>query len=549
MTRRQTVYAFGLVLTMAIATLLAAPHRSEIRPLPADWTGPHGSGGIQISLFPNGAIYAGDWMGLQVTAGSDPGKSKLQVRLDSPAASPLAEANSSRSGMGDFWILQWPWLWNSDGQTGWHTLFVSPGGGSGVGPGLNPTGTQYPVQILSADGRPALRQSALWRETRSACCEFYYLSGTESERDLGSLIAETEQAYASITTRLHPAGSKLAVVFLPRLYGQGGLTDGEGILSYLDRNYNGTDFPVVLTHEMVHLVADAGYPLNLRPPAFLNEGWAVYITGGHYRTPEPLQERAAVVYQSGAYVPLATLADSFYLAQHEIAYIEAGAFVEFLVGRFGWEKAYAMFRDPSDAQAPSAALDAMLQTHFGETLARCESDWLDGLRMETPHPDQVQDVNFTIAFFNAMRRYQAGYAPGSNVSAMWIPDIPGARERGITGDYLPSPGTAESIALETVLIEAQRQAGDREWTRAWETLGAIGRVLDAKERRAPDPAAASPLAESCRRLVSAVLRGGYEPLGIRLEDDRAEVTIRPLGGLEKGVQVWKRTDGGWSRVG
>jgi len=549
MTRRQTVYAFGLVLTMAIATLLLAPYRPEIRPLPADWTGPEGSGGIQLSLFPDGAIYAGDWMGLQAMVNSDPGKSLLRVRLDSPTASPLAKANLTRSGMGNFWILQWPWLWNSDGQAGWHTLFVYPGGGSGGEPGSYPPGMQYPVQILPADWKPALRQSARWRETQSACCEYYYLAGTESERDRSDLIGETEQAYAKITVRLHPGDSKLTVVFLPRLYGQGGLTDGEGILSYLDRNYTGTDFPVVLTHEMVHLVADAGFPSNLRPPAFLNEGWAVYITGGHYRTPEPLQERAAVVYQSGAYVPLATLADSFYLAQHEIAYIEAGAFVEFLVGRFGWEKVYAMFRDPSNAQPPSAALDAMLQTHFGEALARCESEWLDVLRAETPEPDQVQDVKFTGAFFDAIRRYQTDYAPGSNVSAMWIPDIPGARERGITADYLPSPVAAESVALETLLIEAQRQAGDREWTQAWETLGVIGRVLDAKERRAPDPAAASPRADSYRRLASAVLRGGSEPLSIRLEDNRAEVTVRPLGGLEKGVQVWKRTDGGWSRVG
>jgi hypothetical protein len=242
------------------------------------------------------------------------------------------------------------------------------------------------------------------------------------------------------------------------------------------------------------------------------------------------------------------LADSFYSAQHESAYIEAGAFVEFLIARYGWERVYGMFREPSDVQPPSAGLDSMLSAHLQIRLAECELDWLATLRARVPEPDQIRDVKFTVAFFDDLRRYQSLYTPGSNVSAMWIPDPPAARMRGLTADYLPSPETDEAIALETMFRAAQRRAGARDWSQAWEILGAIERVLDAKQRRAPDPAYASSLADDYRRLVRAILRSGYEPLDISPESGRAEVTVRPLGGLEKGAQAWQRTGGTWSRV-
>jgi hypothetical protein len=545
---RRIAYSAGFVLSLAVATLWVAPHRPEIRPLPSDWSGKKDAPEIRLSFFPDGSVYAGDWLGMEALADSLAGDPRLQMRLDSPDGSPLVEGTLPRSGMGDFWLGQWPWIWNSSGKAGWHTLYVNPVGGSGSDPGGNALRMQFPVQILPADLQPALRRDALWREAEGKCCNYYYLTGTETERDLADLMELTERTYQAITARLLASPSKLTVVFLPRLYGQGGLADGEGVLSYMDRNATGTDFPVVLTHEMVHLVADANFPSGRYPPAFLSEGWAVYITGGHYHTPEPLEDRAAAVYQSGAYIPLAILADSFYTAQHETAYIEAGAFVEFLVDRFGWERVYAMFRDPSDVQPPSAGLDSMLSARLQTSLGECESEWLGTLRARAPDPDRIRDVKFTAKFFDDLRRYQELYTPGSNVSAMWIPDPPTARERGLTADYLPSPGTDESIALETMFRAAQRQAGARDWTGSWETLDAIERVLDAKRRRAPDPAFASPLADGYRRLARAVLRSGFEPLDIFPEVDRAEVTVRRLGGLEKGAQTWQRTGGTWSRV-
>ncbi len=537
---RRIVYPAGLAFLLAIATFWAAPQRPEIRPLPAGWINSKGDTSFALSLFPNGPIYDGDWLGVELQSASDPGNIRLQVRLDSPAVSPLVEGGLLRGGMGDLWLTQWPWVWNSAGETGWHTLFIGSSGGE--------LAAQFPLQILPAALRPALRRDAAWREAASACCDYYYLAGTEGERDLSQLMDLAEAAYGRITARMPGNASKLTIVFLPRLIGQGGLADGEGVVSYLDRNATGTDFAVVLTHEMVHLVAGEQFPPNRYPPAMLNEGWAVYITGGHYHTPEPLEDRAAVVAQSGAYIPLPTLADSFYLAQHETAYIEAGAFVEFLIDRFGWDRVYAMFRDPVAVQPPSAALDSMLRSHLQTSLAECELEWLETLRNLTPDSEQVQDVDFTVDFFNDLRKYQDLYTPGDNVSDLWVPDLPTARARGMTADYLASPETAELIALETMFRAAQRDAGVQDWSGARQILDAIEQVLAARQRRAPDPASAVPLADRYRRLTSAVLRGGFEPLDISLEDGRAEVSARPLGGLQKGEQIWQRTGGTWSRV-
>jgi hypothetical protein len=546
MVDRRMVYSAGMALSLALATFWAAPHRPEIRPLPRDWAETKDAVDFHLSVFPDGPDYAGDWLGLQALADSSQASPRLQIRLDSPDGSPLIEGGFPRSGLGDFWLGQWPWIWNSTGQAGWHTLYVNQAGGSGAG--ADPFRRIYPVQILPDALRPVLRRDARWRKTESECCIYYYLTGTESERDLAGLIDLTEQAYRAITARLTASPSKLTVEFLPRLLGQGGLADGEGILSYMDRNATGMDFPVVLTHEMVHLVAGSNLPPGRTPPAFLSEGWAVYITGGHYRAPEPLADRAAVVYQSGAYIPLAALVDSFYAIQHETAYIEAGAFVEFLIGRFGWERVYAMFRDPSSVQPASAGLDSILRTHLQTSLKECESEWLEDLRARAPSPDQIRDVQFTVSFFDDLRRYQSLYTPGGNVSAMWIPDPAAARKRGLTADYLPSPESDEAIALETMFRTVQWQSRALDWDAVRATLNAIERVLDAKERRAPDPAFASPLADDYRRLVHAILRSGYEPLDISLADGRAETTVRPLGGLEKGAQVWQLTGGTWSRV-
>ena len=157
---------------------------------------------------------------------------------------------------------------------------------------------RLPVRILPAEAQPAARRDAAWRQTDGACCEFYYLSGTEAERDINEVTALAEEIYLSLRTKMEAGAippalqgqtegartdpARMTLVFLPRNLGQGGLAIREGYLTYSDRNYTGADFSVVLEHEMNHLMTIAQYDLGPRAPLLLQEGWAVYLTGGHY---------------------------------------------------------------------------------------------------------------------------------------------------------------------------------------------------------------------------------------------------------------------------
>jgi hypothetical protein len=262
-----------------------------------------------------------------------------------------------------------------------------------------------------------------------------------------------------------------------------------------------------------------------------------------------LQDRAAALLQSGRYLPLPELTDSFYAAQHEAAYIEAGAFVEFLAGRYGRERVWAMYRDAHNAGSLSAELDAMLREHFQASLAETEEAWLDSLRARTPDPETVRDVEFTLRFFDTLRRYQRANDPGAQMNDLWLPDLSRARAEQITADYLPSPATAESITLEVMFRAARKAAEDGAWAKAEETLSAVEEVMDARERRTPDPISVSQLSETYHALVNAILRAGDEPLSIELLEDCAVAETRDPGNLQKEVQRWDTANGYWARGG
>ena len=292
----------GLVGISVILIALAAPFRPQWTPLPSDW---EAAPGITISVYPSETAFAGDWISVAASADFDPGGRKLRVRLDRSDGEPVGESPFFKNGNSTNWDARLAWVWNSSGGDGWHTLYITLSGDAA--PASEPI--RYPVRVLPAEKKPAERRDAAWRQAEGVCCDVFYLSGTEAQRDLMELQPLTEEIFKSRLNRRwegHPQGkggvhprsaragkaarTKLGLVFLPRVYGQGGLATLEGYISYTDRNYTGTDFPVVLEHEMVHLMTIARYGSGLRAPLFLQEGWAVFLTGGHYRAPEPLED-------------------------------------------------------------------------------------------------------------------------------------------------------------------------------------------------------------------------------------------------------------------
>ena len=159
------------------------------------------------------------------------------------------------------------------------------------------------------------------------------------------LDGQAESASQLLEVGLESLDKPIVVVFMPRVLGHGGFASQEISVSYLDRNYAGRGTPTVLHHEIVH-VLDGHLGGGLRP-TILIEGLAVYLSGGHFK-PEPLMPRAAALLppEPGCaqavsvpigqvcgldwYIPMDELVDDFYLEQHEISYLEAGALVEFM---------------------------------------------------------------------------------------------------------------------------------------------------------------------------------------------------------------------------
>jgi hypothetical protein len=296
--------------------------------------------------------------------------------------------------------------------------------------------------------------------------------------------------------------SPIPIVFLPRVLGHGGFTGLEISVSYLDRNYAGSDPALVLHHEMVHLL-DSRLGGDLRP-TILVEGLAVYLSGGHFKQ-EPLMPRAATLLAPlagcaadssagrsgvapntgqpcglGAYLPLRPLIDEFYTSQHEIGYLEAGALVEYMVANWGWQAFSDFYRDihavPSGSQAQ--AMEVALRKHFGISLDDLEQDFLSVLREQTVTSAMTKDVSLTVLYYDTVRRYQQLLDPSAYFLTAWLPDAVKMRQKGIVADYLRHLSKPENIALETLLVSADTSLRSGDYPRTEQILAAVNAMLD-----------------------------------------------------------------------
>ncbi|MFQ5436149.1 MAG: hypothetical protein ACE5FD_14855, partial [Anaerolineae bacterium] len=231
------------------------------------------------------------------------------------------------------------------------------------------------INIQPADSMPPLEQNADWITAELACCRVHVINGTAAFRDLPELLMVTETAVQQAVTKLHePPERPLEIYFVNRIIGQGGYAGSEMVVSYLDRDYVGNELEQVVAHEAIHLLDRQFAPQRI---ALLAEGVAVWGSGGHY-WPQDLNDDTAALVDAGEFVPLATLANDFYSHQHEIGYLEAAGFVNYLISLRGWNQFRTFYADVSDedADTPAAALDMNLQQYYNQTLAQMEADWL-----------------------------------------------------------------------------------------------------------------------------------------------------------------------------
>ena len=270
------------------------------------------------------------------------------------------------------------------------------------------------------------------------------------------------------------------------------------------------------------------------------EGLAVYVAGGHFKT-EPLAARAAAVLALDRYIPLTDLANGFYPAQHEIGYLEAGAFIQYLVARAGWDQFKGMYASFQSAPTDAAMLDAGLQAHYGVSLAAMETEWLAYLRAQPADAAQVDDLRLTVGLFDTLRRYQQLKDPAAYFLSAWLPDGPEARRRNIEGDFVRHPRTPDNIALEAMLDAAGMDLHAAAYAEAQALLDAVNAALDAGDL------AAAPLAADYLQVVNQLLGEGYEVQNLRLEGATALVSaIRTWPTLE--ALTLTRAAGEWTVV-
>jgi hypothetical protein len=457
-------------------------------PLPAQVTG------FTVRLHPDGPLYAGDHVSLEVIPPDGSRMNGRSLRVEVEGQGTIGIAKFAPFGMGGRIQATLEWAWDTTNlQAGTYILqfTLMPGGQS----------WQMPVELHPSNQAPPPEPEAHWASATSQCCVLYYITGTAAERDLEELKAIADEQARDVAQRFGENFTQpIPVVLIPRVLGQGGFTSNEIAISYADQDYAGDNIAMVLHHEMVHWM-DARLGGDLRP-TFLVEGLAVYLTGGHFK-PEALMPRAAALLSPlpgcapvnpglpldnsrtpacglGRYLPLRSLIDNFYTSQHEISYLEAAALIDYMVKTWGWQPFSSFYRDihPGNNLSQSAAMERALQAHFGLTLDELEARFIQALRAELVTVSQVDDLQLTVDYYDSVRRYQRLLDPSAYFLYAWLPEPAQMRQRGIVADFLRRPSAPLNQSLETLLGSADQALLAEEYPLAYQLLNSINQVLD-----------------------------------------------------------------------
>lgn len=426
---------------------------------------------FEVLIHPDGNLYIGDQISVEVIALSDLDMSGKQVQIQAGGiADDGVVAEFASHGIGARLQATFNWVWDTSSlEPGEHDLTFS----------IQPEGPTWKERVFLEDGQ--VGAAAHWETVYSECCEVHYISGTEFEQDLtNNLEVIQNRAEETVASMGLDFDQRIEITILPRVLGHGGFASSEIYVSHLDENYAGNDLAQVLHHEMVHIL-DRRLGGELRPSLFV-EGLAVYMSDGHFKK-EPLLSRAAALLDLGWYLPLTELADSFYTSQHEIGYLEGGALVTFMIDRYGWEAFNDFYRDiqphPSDRQ--SSAIDKALQEHFGVTLQHLESLFQTHLRGMQINPDMQADLVLTIEYYDAVRRYQQLLDRSAYFLTAWLPAGEEMRERGIVADYVRRPENPQNLEIVELLVEVDRQIRAGNYLGAERELRQVNRILDRVE--------------------------------------------------------------------
>ncbi len=473
-----------------------------------------------VYLYPLPQLYAGEKVTFQILAyipdGVDPHDVTVDILVDyqDVVSGTLSYKNLAGNAVGLF-----EWSWDTTGQTGEHLVHIILDRQDKIQVGdENRDNNQVAIPVTVND--PALlspaEKNATWVSAESDCCVVRVLSGTAAYRDLGELLTLIDTAVAESSAKIDvPRQEKLDVYLIDRVIGQGGYAGNDIVVSYLDRQYASQGFYQVMIHEATHILDRQFAPDRI---TFLAEGLAVWSSGGHYKA-ENIKDRAAALVKIDEYIPLPTLIDDFYPIQHEIGYLQAAGFVNYLIQTYGWPTFRDFYADVTadDAATLSGAVDLNMQQYFGVSLAQAEQDWLALIAVQEVSDTAVSDLQTSIRYYNIMRQYQQQYDPTAYFLTAWLPYPQALQESGNPADLSRHPSDEINIALETMLISADLALRTGDYRRANVLLDSVTRTLDN------GGVFVDPIAISYRNVIRVIAAEGYEVQQIDLNGNRALV--------------------------
>lgn len=477
----------------------------------------------KLFIYPTGNIYAGDEVTIQFAVILPPQINPDDVEVEIELNDQLLERGQGfqlRNLGGDI-VGLYPWVWDTNNAPGTYTLSVTLDPNDRITAGdanpLDNTAMQT-VRVLPRSAMDNRTAAADWITIETDLAYIHVVAGTAAERDLNRLIPLTDNAIRTAAIRLQEEPSrKYDVFFIDRVIGQGGYATGSMVVSYLDRNYAGGGVGEVLTHEAIHLL-DQQFIRGERP-AFLAEGVAVWATGGHYKQ-ENLANRVRALESSSQAFDLTTLIDNFYPVQHEIGYLQAGGFMEYLVNRYGWAAVKEFYANiPSSGEKTSKKIDAALRTNFGQSLQELEATWRATLAQQAADPVEVSDLTTTLKYYDVMRAYQLIYDPTAHFEQAWLPAPRQLLERNSTAELSRKPGTVENLTLEILLTEADAALRKQDYPQANLYIQTVDRVLRS------GGSFVDPLAKSHFDVVATSLEWGFEPHRISIDGNVATLKV------------------------
>ncbi len=328
---------------------------------------------------------------------------------------------------------------------------------------LLPTDTASPTEIPAETPQPGA-----WLHRKTDHYDLYYLPASPAAHDIDTLARMSETALQQAAVRLQaPPNARIRIYFVNRIFWQGGAsyTHNELLLSYPERDYTSTSLALVLQHETTHALVEQLLGSDRHKGGLLGEGVAVWDSGGHYQI-EPLGTLASTLVSDNAdlYVPLTDLRRDFAGAQHELAYLEGGAYVQWLVAQWGLPKFKRYLDQPANPQ-PVYGLDS----------AGLEAAWHSWLVAQPHTPADSTAVRLRLRYYDLMRHYEVVLDPNARLLPGPPPSQWGPTLIGLFSRPSDAPG---NVALETDFV----RAGAALWGHDLDTCA---RLLDGIAARIP----------------------------------------------------------------